>query len=64
MNRFLASWRACSSGVSQSPVQQFSGWPNKRPALQIFLVARVLANEHDFCMGHALAKNGWGATFP
>jgi len=55
---------AIDSSVLESPIQQFPGWSNERPALQIFLIARLLAYKHYFCVGRALAKNGLRATFP
>lgn len=55
---------AADAGFFQGSIQQFPGGSDKRTALQIFLIAGLLAHKHDFRMFRALTEYGLGARLP
>ena len=48
---------ALDAKVLESPVQQLAGGADKRPALQVLLVARLLADEHELRLQGALTTD-------
>jgi hypothetical protein len=51
---------ARDTGFSEGAVENLAGRSDKRPALAIFLVARLLANKDDPSMGATFAEHGLG----
>ena len=51
-------------GLLEGVVQQFSRRPDERPALDVFAITRLLANEHDFGVLGAFAEDGLRGAFP
>ncbi len=45
-------------------IENFAGRPDKRMALNILLIARLLADEHHARLRAAFAKNGLRACLP
>src|SRR5438132_907994 len=42
----------------KSAIGQLAGWPDKRPAHLVLLIARLFAYKHNRCGRPALAKDG------
>src|SRR5689334_11672645 len=49
-----------NAGFHQRFVQDASGWSHEGMSLQVFLIARLLSDEHDRRMGGSFAKDGLG----
>lgn len=54
---------AIDAGIGQSAVEEFSCRPNKGPALQVFLIARLLTDKDDRRLRGTLAEDGLGRVF-
>ena len=48
----------------ERPVEELSRWPHERMAREIFLVARLLADEHDARRSRTFAEHGLRADHP
>src|SRR5512134_2678369 len=53
---------AGDAGFNESLVQHLARWAHKRMACQVFLIAWLLADEHDRSAGSSLPKNGLGGA--
>lgn len=49
---------ASNSGFCKKAVQELSGGPDEGTSEEIFLVAGLLAHDHDLGIGRAFAENG------
>ena len=45
-------------------VEQSAGRPDKRPALKVFIIPRLLANEQNFSAAFSFAENRLSGVFP
>jgi hypothetical protein len=45
-------------------IKQRTGWADERTPLEIFLIAGLLAYEHDFSTEASFAENGLSSTHP
>ena len=52
------------AGVRERTVQQLAGGPDKRMARQVFLIARLLADEHQLGLARAFAEDRLCPEFP
>lgn len=50
--------RTINSGFCKKAVQELSGGPDEGTSEEIFLVAGLLAHDHDLGIGRAFAENG------
>jgi hypothetical protein len=55
---------AVDAGFDESGVEQLASRAYEWTALEIFLISRLFADEHDLCVGPAFAEDGLGATLP
>jgi hypothetical protein len=55
---------AVDAGLGADTVEQLAGRPDEGLAGQVFLVARLLADEHDLRLLRAFAGNGLGRELP
>jgi hypothetical protein len=54
---------AINSRFFQRLIHDFSGWANKRFTLQIFVIARLFADQHDRRVFRTFTKDGLRGPF-
>ncbi len=53
---------AVNAGLGEGAVEHLSGRTDERLALQVFLIARLLADKHHRCVRGPFAKDGLGCV--
>ena len=58
------NFRAIDLCLGKRLIEQPAGWPNEWTTNSVLLVAGLFANQHDYSLRRAFAKNGLGRCFP